>query len=786
MDDQILRSAVSGATAGSIPTRRSWRLPCAGLFLAAMAGIVLAEYLVLPSWIWLISGVMAGGLALWPKSAWMLWVATAMVFAGLHVAQSRESAGARLAGLVGDTDWNSTVLVRVDEPFRPAGGGAIPRWRAAGAVSLVHSDHAPNWIPVLVSWQGSQPPAYGDWIRAPAAIQQIAPARNPGEFDARAWQRLSGVYCEVTVESGTGYEIVGSHPNPVMLFAHWTRAKMVEILSIGISGTLESSIILGMTIGDTRKLPDAMEDAFREAGVFHLFSVSGLHVGMIAGILWFLLGIAGVDKRRAALILIPCVFFYALVTGLKPASVRAATMIALVAGGLIFYRQPLALNSLCAAGLIILGVNTNELFNPGFQLSFTVVTAILCIALPLYRLIEAAVQPDPFIPRLLLPRWRIWGWDAALAGGGLVSVSLAAWIGSLPLTIYYFHLVSLAAIPVNILIVPMAFGSLALAAGSIALGWAVPLIADVLNHANLVVTKIIVGTVLAFTSVPGGHMYVSAPLPTGTLADVTVMDFGSGACTVIRSRDGVWLIDGGQSYHGRTTVLRYLRSLGVNEIAGVVLTHGDSRHLGGLVSILPRMPVAIAWESGAADRSPTRKNLRRLLFDSGAVVHQARPGDRIPVADGVSLAVLYPPPEIAHPLADEKSLVLRLDAGDQRVLFLSDAGEFTETWLLAHARENIRASILVKGHPGVGDSGALEFIQAVQPSVVIQEASRQPQTNDGEPARIQTSSSTLGIPFLSQNRTGAVMIQIRSDGMTVSQFLPGGTPMEISPSTNLP
>ena len=759
-----------------------FRLPCAGLFLAAIAGIVASECLPGSAVVWLTLGVFAGLVAFVPRLTWMLWVATALVFGGMHAVQSDESPGNRLARMVGSDALDTLVLARVEEPFRTSGGGSVPRWRARGAISLdaAHAvpESRPNWIPVLLVWQGNDPPSYGDQLRARVSIRRIAAARNPGDFDARAWQRLSGVFCEALIERAAGYEVVSSDPNPLILFALRARTKMIETLTIGIGGTLESSIILGMTIGDTRKMPDEIEDAFREAGVFHLFSVSGLHVGMIAAILWFLMGIAGVDKRKAALILIPCVFFYALVTGLKPASVRAATMIAMVAGGLIFHRQPLALNSLCAAGLIILGLNTNELFNPGFQLSFVVVTAILVIALPLYRLMEIAMRPDPFIPRQLLAKWRILLWDGGLAVGGLVSVSLAAWLGSLPLTIIYFNLVSFAAIPVNILIVPLAFVSLALAAGSVATGWALPIVADLLNHANLVVTKAIVGTVMAFTSVPGGHFYVAPPMASGTVAEVTVMDFRPGGCTVIRSRDGVWLIDGGSSYHGRTTLLRYLRSIGVNEIRGVVLTHGDSRHLGGLASIAARIPIAEAWESSAFDRSPTRRKLRASLAAGGAIVHQAVPGDVIRIADGVTISVVFPPPVIDHALADEKSLVMRLDAAGQRVLFLSDAGSFAESWLLENASDALRADVLVKGYPSDGDSGSAAFLAAVAPLLVIQEAPLRARTAETI-LPIRTHCDALGIPFLEQNRTGAITLNIRNQSTIISQFLPGGTPIEL-------
>jgi len=741
-----------------------------------MAGVVLSEFVGAPAALWLALGVLAGGLAFVPRLTALLWVATALVFAGMHAVQSRESPGHRLALAVGNDSVDTTALVRVYEPFRSSGGGAVPRWRAQGAINLAHKT---DWIPVLLTWQGNDPPAYGDQLRATVSIRRIPAARNPGEFDARAWQRLSGVYCEVKIESAARPDLISSDPNPLIVFALRARANMIETLSIGIGGTLESAIILGMTIGDTRKMPDEIEDAFREAGVFHLFSVSGLHVGMIAGILWFLMGIAGVDKRKAALILIPCVFFYALVTGLKPASVRAATMIAMVAGGLIFHRQPLALNSLCAAGLIILGVNTNELFNPGFQLSFVVVAAILLIALPLYRVMETAIRPDPFIPRQLLPKWRIGLWDAGLAGAGLVSVSLAAWIGSLPLTVIYFNLVSFAALPVNILIVPLAFVSLALAAGSVGTGWALPVVADLLNHANLVVTKTIVAIVMAFTSIPGGHFYVAPPMPAKTLAEVTVMDFGSGGCTVLRTRNGVWLIDGGSSYDGRSTLLRYLRSLGANEIRGVFLTHGDSRHLGGLASISKRIPVLEAWESSVSDRSPTRRKLRASLAESGITVHEAIPGDVIEVADAITISVLFPPQGIDHALADEKALILRIDAGDQRILLLSDAGSFAEAWLIENTPPAIRAEILVKGHPQRGESGLPAFLSAVRPQVAIQEAP--PMSRSGDTASsIRANCEILGVPFLSQKETGAVTLEVRSAMTIVSQFLSGWQPMEIT------
>lgn len=762
---------------------RHLRLPCAGLFLAATLGIVLAATTRVSGETWIVCGAVAIALAWVPsKQAWAVWAATVFVFAAQHASQSWQSPGARLAETVGVPFVSSAVELEIKEPPSPLGTTGT-RWRARGLLRIIEESSSTVWTPVVVVWQGTDPPAYGDLVRTSGVIRRIAPPRNPGEFDAASWYRLSGIYSEVVVDANHGFEIAGNAANPFKVLALESRAQVERILSIGIAGTVESGVILGMTIGDTSETPSELVDAFREVGVFHLFSVSGLHVGMIAAMLWFALGIAGVERRKAALVLIPCVFFYALVTGWKPASVRAATMIALVASGLLFHRQPIPLNSLCAAGLILLGINTNELFNPGFQLSFTVVAAILIIAMPVYHRIEHWVAPDPFIPRQLLGKWRLRVWETARWAGGLVSVSLAAWIGSLPLTIAYFNLISLAAIPTNIVIVPLAFFTLALAAGSISVGWAVPFLADILNHANLAITKVIIGVVSAAAAVPGGHFYVAAPMPRDQVAAVTVMDFGSGGGTVIRTRNGVWLIDGGETYHGRTTLLRYLRSLGVNRLAGVVLTHGDARHLGGLAAITERIPIAQAWESGAPDRSSTRRNLRESLIKSGVIVHEAAPDDVIELADSVTLTVLFPVPGIDQAVADEKALILRLDANGQRILFLSDAGTFAETWLLANAGDMLQADVLAKGHPRDGDSGSAEFLRAVAPSLVVQAASARAQGGGVSPL-LRVNCASIGIPLLVQNRTGAVILDVRRQGLFVSQFLAGEPTIEIDRSTN--
>jgi ComEC/Rec2-related protein len=157
----------------------------------------------------------------------------------------------------------------------------------------------------------------------------------------------------------------------------------------GVNDPTVADLLVAMVLGDVSSLPEDVQEEFRGTGTFHLFSVSGLHVGMIGVLLWYVFKVLRVPRRHAAGWIIPLLFFYVLMTGLKAASVRSALMASIVLLGMMTNRRPVLINNLCAAGFLILLVDTNELFNPGFQLSFCVVAAIMLFAGPLTSLLAA-------------------------------------------------------------------------------------------------------------------------------------------------------------------------------------------------------------------------------------------------------------------------------------------------------------------------------------------------------------------------------------------------------------
>ena len=165
-----------------------------------------------------------------------------------------------------------------------------------------------------------------------------------------------------------------------------------------------TALINGMALGLRHEAPNDIEDPFQQTGTLHLFAVAGLHVGIIAQLLWILASLLRLPRLAAAALIIPCLFFYSAITGFHVSSLRAATMAAFLLGGIFFDRPVLALNSLAGAALLILAFDTNQLFTSGFQLSFAVVGAILVWQNSIFRVLLRPAETDPFLPRSLVSR----------------------------------------------------------------------------------------------------------------------------------------------------------------------------------------------------------------------------------------------------------------------------------------------------------------------------------------------------------------------------------------------
>jgi len=728
-----------------------------GLLLAAISGILFSGVAGWPSAVFCgAAGIflIAGFLPV--RGPWIL-LSVAGAFACVQAWQTRESTSRRLADLVRDGRFLVVAEGRVASDPVPCGTGRERFTLSVERLELEGNVFRPSAsVAVIVP---SPAPAEGDLIRVTGSLQGIGPPRNPGEFDAKAWMAQCGITCQIETSAGGDLAVVRkASAYSLASLANRSRQWMENTLRAGISeDPVVCDFLAGMVLGVTASIPDAIRQEFRNTGTFHLFSVSGLHVGMIGLILWQALKIAGVGRRWAVAVIIPALFFYALLTGWKPAGLRSAVMSAIFLIGMTSSRQPVPINSLCAAAFLILVQWTNEAFNPGFQLSFLVVAAILLLAVPLHDLIRKHCHPDPFVPRQLWTRWQKRASGTVETLGGLASVSFAAWVGALPLTLWYFHLVSFSALPANLLIVPLAFAIMVTAVLALLGGVFWGTLAAIFNNANWAFSTLLLGVVHLMSSLPASFLYVGSPA--SAPVTVTVFDFGAGGGAGIESDGKVWLLDCGSKWQLDGVVMPWLHSRGKSAPDGLLVTHGDARHMGGACEIVGSNPPGVLVESMLADRSSRRHHLHKLLEEHGIPKSLHRAGDSIRISRDATLKILYPPAGIARDMADDKAFVVRLDAPHARVLFLSDGGSATFEWLMQNAASELPADILVKGAPRSGVPMDRAFVDAVRPKLVVCTGAHFPESERPDENWVSLVEGR-GIRVFRQDMSGAVTIEL--------------------------
>jgi beta-lactamase superfamily II metal-dependent hydrolase len=298
-------------------------------------------------------------------------------------------------------------------------------------------------------------------------------------------------------------------------------------------------------------------------------------------------------------------------------------------------------------------------------------------------------------------------------------------------------------------------------------------LAMLVNQANWVTAKALLASLAFFSKFPGGYVYVEVPRVGGAPAcEITSLEVGDGAAIHIRSGEGDWLVDCGGVRDYDSTLLPYLRSRGLNRLDGIVLTHGDTAHIGGTWPVFGDFHPRWIADTVQSDRSPLRRDIHARLAEAKFGRRYLQRGDEVPLGKNVTLKVLFPPPGITRTQSDDKALVCRVEAAGMRVLLVSDAGFSTERWLIENEAD-LRADVLVAGWHSRDISGTPDFLSAVHPLAVV--CSRPPFGT--KPERIEEwerGVSGAGAEIFPQDHCGAVRIEMRAEnGLTVQSFLGG-------------
>ncbi len=607
----------------------------------------------------------------------------------------------------------------------------------------------------MVWWQGrGRVPIAGARVSAWGSAEALQGPRNPGEFDRELWLRRKGVVAQFR----QGFREGEVDTDWSAKLGSQVRQEFRRRLTLGLEDESEQAqVIRAMVMGDRPSDGDDLMEVFRKSGTLHVFSVSGLHVAMVGSIGWLLLSWIGVPRRWAVLGLVPVVFAYAWITGANPPAMRAAWMASLFFGAFVLRRRPNLLNALGAvlwAGLLWDG---RQLYQPGVQLSYGVVAVIALGQAITAKAFVWMARPELYLPLQLMTRSQQWWLGLRQKVAQSLGVSLAAGVGSAPLTVLHFGLVTPISIIASVALVPLVFVLLGTALGSAFLSIVSEPAAKGLNGCNGRLASVCVGMADGFSSVPGGHFRWGLD----TRPKLIIYDLGYGdqaVCFDGGKGEGAVMIDCGGSRSFQYQVAPSLRKLGVQPDS-VVLTHPDGGHLGGGSQVWNEWPLRQVLLPVKDARSADYQEWADASHSPETKRYAASDFRDLDFPDGAVLEIIHVPRDVSsNSRADQRVVVCRLVWHGWRILFMSDAGMDEELEMLEQGID-LPADLIVAGKNRSDLSLIDEFVEKVNPRVMVLTNAEFPEGERRSEKRIGYWRSK-GVAVMDQSESGGVVITL--------------------------
>ena len=385
----------------------------------------------------------------------------------------------------------------------------------------------------------------GDCLKVRFELMPVDTAPLQGMFRADTWLRGQGA-------AATAYcvdaEYIG-HPfsfSSLRGMADASRANMARrLIPENAEDDSRAQVLCALLLGDKTHSEPETVNIFKRGGCLHIFAVSGLHVGIIAGIIYILFGRWVLKPWPRTLLVILLTGCYVLMTGMAVPALRAFLMLSLILIGRSLKRPVSMANIWAAAALLILLISPWQLYNAGFLLSFAVYAAI-GVGVRFGMRGGAWIQPDAFIPRRIYNKKERRMVSADYWVRGLVMMSLSAWLASLPITAACFHTCNIYGVLTNIAITPlllpaMGIGLLSLATSS------VPYVGALVHAVALQCTGLLLSVVGFFASLPGAYV---ALVPPQEESSVLVCDVGYGNAVCILGNPGMMINCGNEKAAG--------------------------------------------------------------------------------------------------------------------------------------------------------------------------------------------------------------------------------------------
>lgn len=595
----------------------------------------------------------------------------------------------------------------------------------------------------------------GDMLLINGTYLEPDVARNERGFNYKEYLKTLEIYGTVEINH---YKVIKKgRINKLILYT----ARLKEILKSNISKVIKKAenknLLIAMILGDTEDLSEELKTDFLNSNLYHILSVSGGQVSNIIIGITILFRLLKIHKKIMDVLCIVILIEFMFLTGLTPSIIRACIMcIISLISGLIIRRYDIA-NSLGISLLIILINNPFAINSLSVLLSYFGFLGIIVLGSFTIKEVNKVIKNN--ILRYIL---------------NIVISSVAAQIFIFPIILYIFGTISLTFIFSNLLIIPLStvitiIGLFIMICPLQIFGFVEPLIELTINivgfFSNIGISKIYciipnikeiityyVMSLYLYYMLRRDYIYkikhfsrkykkiivIILLLSIGTSyiykniqkdLYINFIDVGQGDSTLITTQfNKKILIDGGGSEFGSTfdvgekTLLPYLLKKKIHKLDYVIISHFDSDHVGGILTILEELNVKQVLIPKQVEYSENYNKFLDIIKKRNIKIKIVEEGNTINIDKNTYLDILWPEEkQIKDNVLNNNSLIVRLCYKNFKMLFTGDIEEIAEQRLLQKYEntEKLTADILKVAHHGSKSSSIAEFLEKVNPRIAL-------------------------------------------------------------------
>ena len=591
----------------------------------------------------------------------------------------------------------------------------------------------------------------GNKIKFVGTILEPKGQRNPGEFDYKNYLNINGISGIINCYDFDGLEIIDKNFNYILNSIFEIRRsidnKIKQIYTEEYAG-----FIKGIFLADRSDISQDLQSEFINSGVIHVLAVSGLHVGFIA---FFIFALSGrIELRYKYYIAIAGIILFLIITKGVPSVFRASVMAIIIFTAKLSGRSTNGINSLSIAAFIILLLNPLELFNPGFLLSFSAVLSILII-FPMFSNAVKQLKINKYLKNILI----------------FASVSIAAQIGTLPFTLYYFNKLSIISILANIIVIPIIGINVATGIISIIIGYISIPFASVFAEANMFLISLNFLIVKILSELNFSHLdifnfsiydglifyftillififlkYLNglkkffaisfavlvslflykldniSILPKNELT-ILAIDVGQGDSFLVKfPNDKIALIDAGNftDYFdcGKYIIYPLLQRLGIDKIDYAFISHLDSDHFGGSIYLIDQNLIGKLYKPKI--HNDIKDKTFEDFLDSNNMKYFSYSDTTFNI--GKTKITFFNDTTKLNSMnlsSNDNSGIIKIEYGKNSFLFVGDAELEMEEFLIENYSSELQSDVLKIGHHGSKSSTSDEFLNLVNPKIAL-------------------------------------------------------------------